>query len=150
MARKCKLPTSPPPQRNAASIGTPTGNCSDNGVFYPTPRSGVGGRATVNCISAVGKRTPPWLGRHGKISVPCSVPKQANQVTLGEISSRNATVSDWGYVGCFQFGQFVSAGGSFSVNQNHHPNCNLPGICPFCASKTWCENSAEHGKVAVR
>src|ERR1700680_1902917 len=39
---------------------------------------------------------------------------------------------------------------TFSVNQNRHPDCELPGICPFCANSTWCENSSEHGKVSVK
>jgi hypothetical protein len=35
-------------------------------------------------------RQPGWEDTE-KFSVPCSIPKLANQVTLGEISSRNAT-----------------------------------------------------------
>jgi hypothetical protein len=30
----------------------------------------------------------------------------------------------------------------FSVHWNLHPDCELPGICPFCANSTWCENSS--------
>jgi hypothetical protein len=54
-----------------------------------------------------------WEGTE-KFSVPCSVPKLANQVTLREISSRNATVSDWvrQRLACFtncSIGHFVFA-----------------------------------------
>ena len=31
---------------------------------------------------------------------------------------------------------------------NRHPDCEVPGICSFCAGKVWCENSSEHGKLA--
>jgi hypothetical protein len=72
-------------------------------------------RATVNCISAVVKRTPTWLGRHRKIQCPVQCPQTGESVTLGEISSRNETVSDWGYVGCLQFGQFVIGRSSVQV-----------------------------------
>ena len=36
------------------------------------------------------------------------------------------------------------------MEPNPHPDCELPGICPFCANNTWCENSAERGKVSVK
>jgi hypothetical protein len=37
-----------------------------------------------------------------------------------------------------------------SIYANTTPDCERPGICPFGASHTWCEKSAEHGKVSVK
>jgi hypothetical protein len=38
----------------------------------------------------------------------------------------------------------------FSVHWNLHPDCKLPGICPFCARATWCESSSAYKKTSVQ